>query len=74
MTTEQAQRCPYGHGALIEEPGWWVLQGVAPKRATGLLASVSRPNALEPNGKALALQAWRCPQCGTVQLFDAQAP
>jgi hypothetical protein len=74
MTEPSNPTCPYGHGALLEQEGWWVLQGVAPKQTNALTALVSKPNALVPNGKALALQAWRCPSCGAVQLFDIKAP
>ncbi len=62
--------CPYGHGQLQPVGGWWALTGVN-VRPVNALASLFAPGAsITPNNQALALQVWRCPKCGNVQLFD----
>ena len=72
------QDCPYGHGSMIAIDGLWALTGVNPPQAQPrnpleTLFATAAPR-FTPNNRALVLQAWRCPTCGAVQLFDRGAP
>lgn len=62
-----------GHGDLELLLGWWALQGMTPlpgEPSTTVLSS--KPRRFKPDGRILALKAWRCAVCGYIELVDTE--
>lgn len=64
--------CPYGHGRMQAVDGWWALTGVHVRQANALATLFAPGASITANNQALALEVWRCPSCGNVQLFDPE--
>lgn len=72
MTTEPTRDCRYQHGPLVRVDGWFSLPEQDVRRVINPATKLSVVMVGGPTGRALVLQAWRCPVCGYLELQDVE--